>query len=162
MNEQKMLAEQIRLWTAEGRWCDRGWWKRAKNGTPEYRPTKREVAAKCRLFRSLSGWRGAAKRAPRGGEFAVATTAGSDAPVPTHVAHVATCCVLALLLAVLSGGQSVPRFRQPISACRKATVLRVNSCHLLPAEAQCAMPATCECRETSLTPGADAHGEPVP
>jgi hypothetical protein len=76
MNEQKMLAEQVCQWRAEGRWVDRGRWKRAKNGTPAYVPTKREIAAKCRLFRSLSGWRGAAKRAPRGGEFAVATTAG--------------------------------------------------------------------------------------
>jgi hypothetical protein len=39
-------------------------------------PDKREIAAKCKLFRTISGWRGAAKRAPRGGEFAVMTTAG--------------------------------------------------------------------------------------
>ena len=37
---------------------------------------EREFAAKCKLFRTINGWRDAAKRAPRGGEFAVATTAG--------------------------------------------------------------------------------------
>ena len=76
MNEQNLLDEQVRQWTAEGRWIDRGCRKRARNGTPAYVPTKREIAAKCRLIRSISGWRGANKRAPRGGEFAVATTAG--------------------------------------------------------------------------------------
>ena len=40
------------------------------------RPATREIAAKCRLFRSINDWRGASKRAPRGGEFAVGTTAG--------------------------------------------------------------------------------------
>jgi hypothetical protein len=76
MNEQKMLDQQVRLWTAEGRWADRGRWTRAKNGTLEYLPTKHEIAAKCRLFRSIDGWRGAKKRAPRDGEFSVASTAG--------------------------------------------------------------------------------------
>jgi hypothetical protein len=76
MNEQKMLADQVRRWEAEGRWTDGGRWRRAKNGTLEYSPTKSEIAAKCRLLRTIAGWRGASKRAPRGGEFAVMTTAG--------------------------------------------------------------------------------------
>lgn len=76
MNEQKMLADLVRQWESEGRWTDRGRWTRAKNGTLEYLPTKREIAAKCKLLRAITGWRGASKRAPRGGEFAVATTAG--------------------------------------------------------------------------------------
>ncbi len=76
MNEQKSLADLVRQWETEGRWTNRGRWRRATNGTLEYVPTKREIAAKCKLFRTIDGWRGAAKRAPRGGEFAVATTAG--------------------------------------------------------------------------------------
>lgn len=75
MNEQQMLNGQVREWQVEGRWVDRGRWKRAENGTLEYLPTKCEIAAKCKLFRTLRGWRGAHKRAPRGGEFAVETTA---------------------------------------------------------------------------------------
>lgn len=76
MNEQKMLEGQVREWEAEGKWVDRGRWKRAKNGTLEYVPTRREIAAKCKLLRAIAGWRGANERAPRGGEHAVATTAG--------------------------------------------------------------------------------------
>jgi hypothetical protein len=76
MNEQKMLDGMVREWETEGRWVDRGRWTRAENGTLEYIPTKREIAAKCRLLRTVSGWRGAHKRAPRGGEFSLATTAG--------------------------------------------------------------------------------------
>ncbi len=76
MNEQELLGEQVRRWEAEGRWVDRGRWTRARNGVLEYRPTKREIAAKRRLFRTAGGWRGAKKRAPRDGGFAVATTAG--------------------------------------------------------------------------------------
>jgi len=76
MNEQQMLESQVRRWEAEGLWVDRGRWVRARNGTPEYVPTKHEIAAKCRLLRTLEGWRGAHKRAPRGGEFAIETTAG--------------------------------------------------------------------------------------
>lgn len=76
MNEQKMLDDQVRQWESNGQWIDRGRWKRATNGTLEYLPTKREIAAKCQLLRTVTGWRGAAKRAPRGGEFSVATTAG--------------------------------------------------------------------------------------
>ncbi len=76
MNEQKLLEGQVREWEAEGKWVDRGRWKRAKNGTLEYVPTRREIAAKCKLLRAIAGWRGANARAPRGGEHAVATTAG--------------------------------------------------------------------------------------
>jgi hypothetical protein len=76
MNEQKLLADLVRQWEAEGKWTDPGRWQQAKNGTLEYLPTKREIAAKCKLFRTIAGWRGAAKRAPRGGEIAVPTTAG--------------------------------------------------------------------------------------
>jgi hypothetical protein len=76
MDEKAMLGAQVRQWMNEGRWIDRGRWKRAKNGTLEYLPTKREIAAKCRLFRTVPGWNGAAKRIPRDGEYAVPTTAG--------------------------------------------------------------------------------------
>jgi hypothetical protein len=76
MNEQKMLHGQVRQSEVKGRWIDRSRWIRASNGTLEYIPTKREIAAKCKLFRTIEGWRGAAKRALRGSEFAVATTAG--------------------------------------------------------------------------------------
>ena len=76
MNEQKMLEEQVRAWEAAGLWIDDGRWVRGKNGTPIYLPTKKEITRKCRLFRSSPGWQGASKRAPRGGEYGVATTAG--------------------------------------------------------------------------------------
>jgi hypothetical protein len=77
MNEQQMLDGQVRQWQAEGRWVDDGEWVRLRwSRYPAYMPTRREIAAKCRLFRSLDGWRGAKKRAPRDGEFAVSTTAG--------------------------------------------------------------------------------------
>ena len=46
------------------------------NGTLEYIPTKREIAAKCRLCRTIDGWQGAGKWMPRDGEYAVASTAG--------------------------------------------------------------------------------------
>jgi hypothetical protein len=48
-----MLGAQVRQWMNEGRQIDRGRWKRAKNGTLEYLPTKREIAAKCRLLRTI-------------------------------------------------------------------------------------------------------------
>lgn len=76
MNEQAMLNDQVQRWQAAGQWTDCGRWVRGKRGALIYRPTKCEIRAKCRLFRALTGWRGAGKRAPRGGEFAVATTAG--------------------------------------------------------------------------------------
>ena len=77
MNEKKLLGGQVRQWETEGRWVDRGYWIRSKNnGTLEYIPTKREITAKCRLFRTIDGWQGAAKRMPRDGEYAIASTAG--------------------------------------------------------------------------------------
>ena len=76
MNEQKMLEKLVREWEAEGHWVDCGRWLPEKNGTLAYRPTKREIRAKCQLFRTIAGWHGANKRAPRGGEFSVATMAG--------------------------------------------------------------------------------------
>ena len=76
MDEQAMLGEQVRQWESEGLWVDRGRWKLGKRGTLEYLPTKREIKAKCRLFRMIPGWKGAGKRVPRDGEYAVPTTAG--------------------------------------------------------------------------------------
>ncbi len=77
MHEQELLDGQVREWEAEGRWVDRGHWIRSdNNGTLEYIPTKREIRAKCRLFRTIEGWRGAAIRMPRDGEYAIASTAG--------------------------------------------------------------------------------------
>lgn len=75
MNEQQMFDPLVRARQAVGRWADRGRWTRERNGTPD-RPVKREIAAKCRLFRTIAGWHGASKRAHRCGEFARATTAG--------------------------------------------------------------------------------------
>ena len=48
----------------------------AKWGAVEYWPTRREITAKCCLFRTRAGRQGAHARRPRGGEFAVVTTAG--------------------------------------------------------------------------------------
>ena len=76
MNEQEMLDCQVQQWEAEGQWLDYGRWVHGNWGSTEYHPTQQEIAAKCELFRSICGWRGAAKRAPRGGEFAIATTGG--------------------------------------------------------------------------------------
>jgi hypothetical protein len=76
MNEEKMLGDVVRNWEVEGRWVDRGRWAPGRNGVLEYLPTQREIADKSRLLRTITGWRGAHKRAPRGGEFAVPTTAG--------------------------------------------------------------------------------------
>ena len=75
MNLQKMLDDQVQRWHTDGLWIDRGRWQKS-NGALAYIPTRREIAAKCKLLRTLPGWRGANKRAPRGGEFGVATTAG--------------------------------------------------------------------------------------
>jgi hypothetical protein len=76
MNEQHMLNCQMRQWEAKGRWVDAGVWVRGNWRQEEYWPSAEEIAAKCALFRSIRAWHGANKRAPRGGEFAVATTAG--------------------------------------------------------------------------------------
>ena len=76
MNEQQMLNNQVQRWQASGQWIDRGRWKRTLGGFMEYVPTKREIKVKCRLFRTIANWRGAHKRAPRGGEYAVDSTSG--------------------------------------------------------------------------------------
>jgi hypothetical protein len=77
MNEQKMLNDHVRRWQSQGRWVDRGRWVRLRwSRYPAYLPTHEEIAEKCQLFRSLNGWRGAKRRAPRAGEYAVPTTAG--------------------------------------------------------------------------------------
>ena len=76
MDEQQMLDAQVRQWEAEGQWVDHGRWIQGKGGYDEYYPTDQEIAAKCELFRSIRGWRGANKRAPRSGKYAVASTAG--------------------------------------------------------------------------------------
>ena len=70
------VVEDVRKWQAEGSWIDHGRWVRAKWGAVEYWPTRREITAKCYLFRTRDGRHGAHARAPRGGEFAVETTAG--------------------------------------------------------------------------------------
>ena len=69
------VAEDVQRWQMEGQWIDRGRWIRV-NGRPEYRPTQREIATKCSLFRTRVGRHGAHTRAPRGGEFAIPTLAG--------------------------------------------------------------------------------------
>jgi hypothetical protein len=76
MYEQYELAPQVRKWREQGLWNDLGDWRRASNGALEYHPTPEEIAAKCELFRQIDGWRGANKRAPRGGEYAVMETKG--------------------------------------------------------------------------------------
>jgi hypothetical protein len=77
MNANEILvAEHVQHLQHEGRWIDRGRWIRARNGMPEYRPTRAEIAAKCRLLRTRAGRHGAHARAPRDGVFAVKTTAG--------------------------------------------------------------------------------------
>ncbi len=77
MNEQEMLHEQVRRWQANGRWVDRGKWVQLRwSRYPAYLPTPAEIAEKCELFRSLDGWQGASKRAPRNGKHAVPETAG--------------------------------------------------------------------------------------
>ncbi len=52
MNEQKMLDGKVREWETEGRSKDRGRWVRTSNETMEYIPTRREIVAKCKLFRN--------------------------------------------------------------------------------------------------------------
>jgi hypothetical protein len=70
------VARDVREWEMSGLWVDGGRWLPARNGTLEYFPSKREIRAKCRLLRKRAPRHGAHKRAPRGGEFAVGTTAG--------------------------------------------------------------------------------------
>jgi hypothetical protein len=76
VDEQTILREQVRKWAGEGRWVDRGRWKRERNESFEYLLTQREIKAKCKSFRTIRTWIGATKRVPREGEFAVPATAG--------------------------------------------------------------------------------------
>jgi hypothetical protein len=73
---QVKIAEDVARWQAEGRWVDRGRWVRGNWGSKEYHPIRAEIRAKCVLFRTAANRRGAHARAPRGGEFAIATLAG--------------------------------------------------------------------------------------
>ena len=70
------VAEDVRQWQTEGSWVDHGQWVRGNWGAVEYWPTESEIVAKCCLLRTRAGRQGAHARAPRGGEFAIATTAG--------------------------------------------------------------------------------------
>ena len=76
MNEQQMLNCQVQQWEIEGRWVDSGRWVRDNWGSTEHHPTQQEIVTKCCLFRMRAGRHGAHAWAPRGGEFALATTAG--------------------------------------------------------------------------------------
>ena len=77
MDQQAELGQQVRRWIAEGKWIDRGRWKRSKNcETLEYLPTRREIKAKCKLFRAIPDRYGTMIRCPRDGEYAVPSTAG--------------------------------------------------------------------------------------
>jgi hypothetical protein len=76
MDERVYVRKAVDEFKASGVWVDCGRWFRAKNGTLQYRPTKREIATKRRLLRSRPHRQGAHKRKPRGGEFAVMTTKG--------------------------------------------------------------------------------------
>jgi hypothetical protein len=73
---QVKVADDVARWTAEGRWGDRGRWVQGNWGSEEYHPTRAEIRMKCALFRTTAHRHGAHARAPRGGEFAIATLAG--------------------------------------------------------------------------------------
>ena len=76
MTEELELAGLVCEWETAGLWVDRGRWRRTKRGVNEYVPTKREIATKCKLFRTIPGCAVRTSAAPRGGEFGVPTTAG--------------------------------------------------------------------------------------
>jgi len=76
MNKELELEPLVREWEAAGLWLDKGDWRRARNGVVEYHPTPEEIEAKCELLRQIENWRGAHKRAPRGGKYAVPETKG--------------------------------------------------------------------------------------
>jgi hypothetical protein len=73
---QVKVADDVARWKAEGRWVDRGRWVQVKRGPKEYHPTRAEIHSKCKLFRATPNRHGAHARAPRGGEFAIATLVG--------------------------------------------------------------------------------------
>ena len=70
------IATDVARWKAEGHWIDYGRWVPGNWGSKEYHPTPAEICAKCDLFRTTPRRHGAHARAPRGGEFAIATTGG--------------------------------------------------------------------------------------
>jgi hypothetical protein len=76
MYEQDELEPLIRKWESQGLWKDSGEWQLGRGGALEYHPTPEEIAAKCELFRQIEKWRGAHKRAPRGGKYSVMHTKG--------------------------------------------------------------------------------------
>jgi hypothetical protein len=73
---QMKVAADVTRWKAEGRWVDRGRWVLGNRGSEEYHPTRAEIRAKCKLFRTTPNRHGAHARASRGGEFAITTLAG--------------------------------------------------------------------------------------
>jgi hypothetical protein len=70
------VAAYVAQWTAEGRWIDSGRWVPGNWGSKEYHPTRAEIRAKCKLFRTTPNRHGAHARAPRGGKYAVLRLAG--------------------------------------------------------------------------------------
>lgn len=76
MYDLAVLRRQISEWERNGEWRDHGAWRRSRNGVLEYFPSRSEIRAKAALLRSRENRNGAHARAPRGGRFAVATTAG--------------------------------------------------------------------------------------
>jgi len=75
-SHQVKVAADVEQWKVEGRWVDRGRWVEVKRGPQQYHPTRAEIRAKCKLFRTTPNRHGAHARAPRGGEFAIATLVG--------------------------------------------------------------------------------------
>jgi hypothetical protein len=75
-NENEIaVARYVQLCRMWGEWEDQGRWVYIK-GRPEYWPARREIAAKCEVLRKRTGRHGAHIRTPRGGDFAIASTAG--------------------------------------------------------------------------------------
>jgi hypothetical protein len=75
MNEKEKVSEHVEQCQLEGKWIDRGRWVPGGRQVPEYWPTQKEIASKCRLLRTRDGRHGAHARAPRGGKHAVANAA---------------------------------------------------------------------------------------
>jgi hypothetical protein len=68
---QVKITDNVARWMAERHWVDLGRWGRGNRGSKEYHPTRAEIRAKCKLFRTTPYRHGAHARAPRGGEFAI-------------------------------------------------------------------------------------------
>jgi hypothetical protein len=75
-SHQVKIADNVAQWRADGLWIDRGRWVPGNWGSKEYHPTRAEIRAKCKLFRTAPNRHGAHARAPRGGEFAIPSLAG--------------------------------------------------------------------------------------